>query len=385
MIGKDQQQSFGKTFKRALSIFGIVLLLFAYAPEEVESRRSFGGSRSFGRSFSRSSSRSYSRSSKTYSAPKRTYSSSRTSSSSRSTYTKPRTSTPTRSTGSSYTGSRTSKSTSTRTSTTARQKQTATNRAKTTNTPSTRNSKATGSQQRATTAQNRKQVRQLKAENRSLKRKVTTANRQTASARRQQRQTITVNNYRTFYNPYSTYSLYSYQRAVLFDNLMFGLYFHDYYNHAIRRSYLWHYHHPNYDRQHWTDDKQKEYEFYKEYYENQGIEPNENYVDPGTNRDEDYIASYVEENPDKFYGDNVEVVTVEELPDEEVIKQELLATAETPTEMTNTQRAPPQQQPITQKVVVEKKTSGGTWFILIFGSLLIVGGIMLVLYNKGYF
>ena len=375
MNEKDQQQSFGKTIKRALSIFGIILLLFAYAPEDVESRRSFGG-RSFSRSFSRSSSRSYSRSTKSYTAPKRT------TSSSRSTYTKPRTSSSTRSTGSSYGGSRTSKTTSTRPSTTARQKQTSTNRAKTTNTTATRNS----SQQRATTAQNRKQVRQLKAENRSLKRKVTTANRQTASARRQQRQTITVNNYRTFYNPYPTYSLYSLQASMAFNNLMFGLYFHDYYNHAIRRSYLWHYHHPNYDRQHWTDEKQKEYEFYKEYYESQGVVPNENYVDPGTNPDEDYLASYVEENPDKFYGENVEVVTVEELPDEEAIKQELLATAETPSEMTNTQRAPPpQQQPVQQKVVVVKKMSGGTWFILIFGSLLIVGGIMLVLYNKGYF
>ncbi len=379
---KSQQTSFSSTIKRALSIFGIVILLFAYAPEDVESRRSFGG-RSFSRSFSRSSSRSYSRSTKSYTAPKRTSSSSR-STSSRSTYTKPRTSTSTRSTGSSYGGSRTSRTTSTRPSSTARQKQTSTNRAKTTNTSSTRNATATRGQQKATTAQSRKQVRQLKAENRSLKRKVTTANRQTASARRQQRQTITVNNYRTFYNPYPTYSLYSLQASMAFNNLMFGLYFHDYYNHAIRRSYLWHYHHPNYDRQHWTDEKQKEYEFYKDYYENQGIVPNENYVDPGTNRDEDFVASYVEENPDKFYGDNVEVVTVEELPDEEAIKQELLATAETPTVTSNTQRAPP-QQPVQQKVVVVKKSSGVTWFILIFCSLLIVGGIMLVLYNKGYF
>lgn len=381
-MNKSQQTSFSRTIKRALSIFGIVLLLLAYAPEDVESRRSFGG-RSFSRSFSRSSSRSYSRSSKSYTAPKRTSSSSR-STSSRSTYTKPRTSTSTRSTGSSYGGSRTSRTTSTRPSSTARQKQTSTNRAKTTNTSSTRNATATRGQQKATTAQSRKQVRQLKAENRSLKRKVTTANRQTASARRQQRQTITVNNYRTFYNPYPTYSLYSLQASMAFNNLMFGLYFHDYYNHAIRRSYLWHYHHPNYDRQHWTDEKQKEYEFYKDYYENQGIVPNENYVDPGTNRDEDFVASYVEENPDKFYGDNVEVVTVEELPNEEAIKQELLATAETPTVTSNTQRAPP-QQPVQQKVVVVKKSSGVTWFILIFCSLLIVGGIMLVLYNKGYF
>ncbi len=377
MKHKFQHQSYGSTIKRALSIFGIVLLLFAYAPEEVESRRSFGGGRSFSRSFSRSSSRSYSRSSRSYTAPKRT-----SSSSSRSTYTKPRTSTSTRSTGSSYSGSRTSRTPTTR-STSARQKQTATNRAKTTNTPSTRNNTATRSQQRATTAQSRKQVRQLKAENRSLKRKVTTANRQTASARRQQRSTITINNYRGYY-PVTTYPYHSLAASMAFQNLMYGIYFHDYYNHSIRHSYLWHYHHRDYDRSHWSNEKQKEYEFYKEYYENQGIEQNPNYVDPGTNRDEDFVASFVEENPDKFYGDNVEVVTVEELPDEEAIKQELLATAETPTANENTQRAPP-QQPAEQRVIVENKTSGGTWFILIFGSFLIVGGIMLVLYNKGYF
>ena len=84
---------------------------------------------------------------------------------------------------------------------------------------------------------------------------------------------------------------------------------------------------------------------------------------------------------DRFYGDDVEVVTVEELPDEEAIKQELLASAETPTVTTNTQRAPPQPQ----TVIIEKRTSGAMWFVLIFGSLLIVGVIMLVLYNKGYF
>lgn len=383
-MNKYQQPTFGRKCKRILSIFGIVLFLFSIAPDIVESRRSFGGGRSFSRSFSRSSSRSYSRSSKSYSAPKRTYSSSSRSktSSSRSSYTKPGT-TSTRSTGSSYSGSRTSKTPTTRQSTSARQKQTATNRAKTTNTPTTRKTTTNRTQQSATTAQNRKQVRQLKAENRSLKRKVTTANRQTASARRQQRQTITVANYRGYYNPYSPYSMYSIESAMLYRNLMFGLYFHDYYNHAIRRSYLWHYHHQNYDRQHWTDEKQKEYEFYREYYESQGVEPNENYVDPGTNRDEDFVASYVEENPDKFYGDNAEVVTVDELPDEEAIKQELLATAETPTVNPNTQRAPP--EPVQQRIIVEKKTSGATWFILVFCSLLIVGGIMLVLYNKGYF
>lgn len=163
---------------------------------------------------------------------------------------------------------------------------------------------------------------------------------------------------------------------------MFGIYFHDYYNHAIQRSYLWHYHHRDYDRSHWSAEKQAEYEYYKEYYESQGVEPNANYVDPGTNRDEDYVASYVEENPDEFYGDNAEVYTVEVLPDEAAIKQELLAAAEETPAVTTTQtRAPPTKQ----TVYVEKKTSGATWFVLIFGSLLVVGVIVLVMYNKGYF
>jgi hypothetical protein len=358
MMRKFQQHSFGSTCKRLLSLFAIVLFLLTFVPEVVESRRGgFGGGRSFSRSSSRSSS------SRSYSTPKRSTSSS----SSRSSYTKPR------STGSSYSGNRTTGTTSTRNSTTARQKQTATNRAKTTNTTSTRNSTATRSQQ------GRKQVRQLKAENRSLKRKVTTANRQTSQARRQQRSTITVNNFGGYY-PMTGYSMYSLQRSMMFNNLLFGIYFHDYYNHSIRHSYLWHYHHRDYDRSHWDAKKQAEYEHYKEYYENQGVEANANYVDPDTNRDEDFAATYVEENPDKFYGDNVEVVTVDELPDEAALKQELIASAETPTVTTNTQRAPP-----SQRIIVEKSTSGGTWFVLIFGGLLIVGGIMLVMYNKGYF
>ncbi len=373
MVGKDQQTSFSSKCKRFFALFGIVLFLLTYAPEIVESRRSFGGSRSFGRSYSRSSSRSYSRSStsRTYSKPKSS------SSSSRSTYTKPSTSTSSRS---SYGSSRTTGTTPTRGSATARQRQTATNRAKTTNTPSTRNSTTSRTQQRTTTAQNRKQVRQLTAENRSLKRKVTTANRQTASARRQQRQTITVNNFGGYY-PMVGYSIYSRSASIAYNNMLFGIYFHDHYNHRIRHSYLWHYHHRDYDRSHWSKEKQEEYEFYKDYYESQGVEANSSYVDPGTDRDENYIASYVDENPDKFYGENIETVTVEELPDEKAIKQELLASAESPNVTTNTQRAPPQQH----TVIVQKKTSGATWFVLIFGALLVVGVIMLVMYNKGYF
>ena len=361
--------------KRILSYAAIILFLFSLAPDIVESRRGFGGrsfGRSFSRSYSRSSNRSYTRSSRTYKAPTR--------SSSRSSYTRPSTTRSTRSTGSTYSGSRTSSSTSTRASSAARQKQTATTRGRTANTTSTRNTTASRSQQRTTTAQNRKQVRQLKAENRSLKRQNTRANRQTAQARRQQRSTITVNNFGGYY-PMGGYSMYSLAASMAFNNLMFNIYFHDYYNHSIRHSYLWHYHHRDYDRSHWSAEKQAEYEKYKEYYESQGIEENPNYVDPGTNKDENYIASYVEENPDKFYGEDVEVVTVDELPDEEALKEELFATAETPSVTSNSQRAPP----VTQEVIYKNKTSGGTWFLLIFGSLLVVGVIMLVLYNKGYF
>ena len=107
----------------------------------------------------------------------------------------------------------------------------------------------------------------------------------------------------------------------------------------------------------------------------------------GTNPDENYVASYVEENPDKFYGEGAEVFTVDELPDEEALKVELLAAAEetptvtTPATTTSTTRAPP----ATRTVVVQKRTSGGTWFLLIFGSILVVGVVMLVMYNKGYF
>ena len=372
-----------RKFKQFSILTVLVVFLFSFAPDIVESRRGgFGGGRSFGRSrsFSRSSSR------RSYSAPKRSTSSTRSRSSTSRSYTSPRSSTrTTRSAGSTYNRSSTSRSTGTRASTTARQKQTATSRAKAT-TATSRNTTVSRSQQRATTGQNRKQVRQLKSQNRTLKRQVRTANRQTARARRDQRSTITVNNFGGYY-PMMGYSMYSMSASMAFNNLMFGIYFHDYYNHAIQRSYLWHYHHRGYDRSHWSAEKQAEYDYYKEYYESQGVEPNANYVDPGTNRDEDYVASYVEENPDEFYGDNVEVYTVDELPDEAAIKQELLAAAEetptvtaTPTSTTQT-RAPP----TTRTVYVEKKTSGATWFVLIFGSLIVVGVIVLVMYNKGYF
>lgn len=366
-----------RKFKQFSILTILIVFLFSLAPDIVESRRG-------GRSFSRSSSR------RSYSAPKRSYSSTRSRSSASRSYTSPRSSTrTTRSTGSTYSRSSSARTTGTRASTTARQKQTATNRAKATtatnrSTTATRNTSR--SQQRTTTAQNRKQVRQLKSENRTLKRQVRTADRRTARARRDQRSTININNFGGYY-PVMGYSMYSMGAAMAFNNLMFGIYFHDYYNHAIRRSYLWHYHHPKYDRSHWSAEKQAEYEFYRDYYEGQGVEPNSNYVDPGTNRDEDYVASYVEENPDEFYGDGAEVYTVDELPDEAAIKQELLAaagetpTVTTPTTTTTQTRAPP----ATRTVYVEKKTSGATWFLLIFGSLLVLGVIMLVMYNKGYF
>lgn len=363
-----------------LSILGaIVIFLFSLAPEEVESRR---GGRSYSRS--RSSSRSSSR--RSYSKPRS--STTRSRSSTRSTYTRPRSNT---STSRSYSGTRSTGSTGTRASSTARQRQTATNRAKTTTATSTRKGtnqrnaattrSATRNQQRQVKGQNRKQVRQLKSENRRLKRENRRANRETARARRDARSTININNFGGYY-PMAGYSMYSLGASMAFNNLMFGIYFHDYYNHAIRHSYLWHYHHRDYDRSHWDAKKQAEYERYKEYYESQGIEPNSNYVDPGTNRDEDYVASYVQENPNEFYGENAEAYTVDELPDEEALKSELLATAETPTTAT---AVAPRAPPAPQKVVIEKKTSGGTWFVLIFGGILVVGIIAVVMYNKGYF
>ena len=337
-----------RKFQKFSILAVLVVFLFSLAPDIVESRR--GGGFRGGRSFSRS--RSYSRSSsRRSSTPRRTYSS-------------PRTSTrTTRSTGSTYSRSSASRSTGTRASTTARQRQTATSRAKATtstnrNTTATRN--ATRGQQRQVKAQNRKQVRQLKAENRSLKRQNRTANRQTARARRDGRQTINVNNFGGYY-PMMGYSMYGMGASMAFNNLMFGIYFHDYYNHSIRHSYLWHYHHRDYDRSHWDAKKQAEYEYYRDYYENQGIESNPNYVDPDTNRDEDYAASYVEENPDAFYGEGAEAFTVDELPDEEALKSELLAAAEetptvtTPATTTSTTRAPP----ATRTVVVQKRASGG--------------------------
>ncbi len=246
----------------------------------------------------------------------------------------------------------------------------------------------TGSQKRSLKSQQRKETRNLKAENRNLKRQVRRAERDTARARRQAREAqspINANNFGAYY-PVMGYSMYSLTASMVFANMISGIYFHDYYNHRLHHSWLWHHHHPNYDRSHWSREKQMEYERWRAYYDSQNIKPDSRYVDPGTNRDEDYIQSHVEKNADKFYGANAEeTVTVEELPDEAALSNIVLAgggqTASTST--TQAQRQKIQTQP--QKIVVQKKTSGGTWFFLVFGSVLIVGIVVLIMYNKGYF
>jgi hypothetical protein len=152
-----------------------------------------------------------------------------------------------------------------------------------------------------------------------------------------------------------------------------GIYFRDYYNHAIIRSWLWHYNHPDYDISHWSPQRRAEYDYWMKYYESQNIPRNPNYVDPGTNKDEDYIQSYVDKNTDKFYGQNADEYTVEELPDESQ-KPQLIQVSETS-----------EPKVVVVGKQVKKGTSGAVWFVLIFGALLIVGIIVLVLYNKGYF
>ena len=230
----------------------------------------------------------------------------------------------------------------------------------------------TSSEKRALTAQQRKGTRDLKAENRRLKREVTQAKRETAVERRRAREAsspITINNFGGYY-PNPGYSLFSLTASMVFANVISGIFFHDYYNHRVDHSWLWYHHHPDYDRSHWSRERQMEYERWRDYYDSQGIQPNPNYVNPGTSRDEDYIDAYVEKNADQFYGQNaVEAVTVEELPNEGELRGIVLSDV--------------QAQP--QKIIVQKKTSGGTWFLMIFGSVLIVGVIVLVMYNKGYF
>ena len=341
-----------------------LMILFAFTiGSEVFSK----GFRSSGRSYgsrSYSSSRSYTRSTRSSSSSVRT--SSRTARASTS-----------RSYGSSTASS--PRASAARSSSAVRQRQGAMSSAKTGSAVSTRN--MTSSQKRSLQSQQRTQTRNLKAENRSLKRQVRTANRDTARARRQAREAqspITVNNFGMYY-PMAGYSIYSLTASMMFANMVSGIYFHDYYNHRIRHSWLWYYHHPNYDRSHWSQERQMEYEKWRAYYDSQGIKPNSGYVDPGTNRDEDYIESHVNENADKFYGENAEeTVTVEELPNEETLRSIVLA-SDSQTASTSAAQTQP------QRIVVQKKTSGGTWFVLVFGSLLIIGVVVLIMYNKGYF
>ena len=349
-----------------------VIVLFAFSlGSDVFSK----GFRSSGRSYgsrSYSSSRSYTRSTRSGTASSRSYGSSAVRSSSRTA----RAST-SRSYGSSTASS--SRASAARSSSAVRQRQNAMSSAKTGSAVSTRN--MTSSQRRSVQSQQRQQTRNLKAENRSLKRQVRRAERDTASARRQAREAqspITVNNFGMYY-PMAGYSIYSLTASMVFANMISGIYFHDYYNHRLRHSWLWYYHHPNYDRSHWSRERQMEYEKWRAYYDSQGIKPDSRYVDPGTNRDEDYIESHVNENSDKFYGENAEeAVTVEELPDEKELRN-IVLTGDNQAASTSATQAKP------QRIVVQKKTSGGTWFVLVFGSLLIIGVVVLIMYNKGYF
>ena len=124
------------------------------------------------------------------------------------------------------------------------------------------------------------------------------------------------------HNPVTMYSDYNMMDAVMFGNMMFGIYFHDYYDHSISHSYLWHYHHQDYDISHWSDEQIELYYHFMNYYKEQGIEPDARYVDPGTYPDENYIFEFVDANAEDFYADDVETVTVESLPDEAVLAKE---------------------------------------------------------------
>ena len=333
-----------------------LMILFAFSiGSDVFSKgfRSSGrsyGSRSYSssRSYNRSSSRTASRSSRTSTSSSRSYGSS-------------------------------TRASATRSSSAARQKQNAMSSARTGSAVSTKN--MTSSQRRSLQTQQRGGTRNLKAENRSLKRQVRRGDRNTARARRDARQAqspITVNNFGAYY-PMMGYSMYSLTASMVFANAISGMYFHDHYNHRIHHSWLWYHHHPNYDRSHWSREKQMEYERWNTYYDSQGIKSNPRYVDPDTNRDEDYIEAHVDKNADKFYGENAEeAVTVEELPDEKALSNIVLA-SDNQTASTSAVQAQP------QRIVVQKKTSGGAWFVLVFGSILVIGIVVLIMYNKGYF
>ena len=361
-----------RTIQR-LSISIIVALFVFSLNSEVFSKGGGGFGRSFGRSYSsRSSNKTYSRSSSSNRSSSKSYRSAASSTGQRST---------SKSYGQSA-GQRSGSATA-RQSTAVRRKQSAMSGARTSSAVSTRN--MTSGQRRTLQSQRRAGTRNLKAENRSLKRQTRQARRETARERRRSSQAaspITVNNFGGYY-PLGGYSTFGLGASIMYANLLGGIYFHDRYNHMMHRSWLWHYHHHDYDRSHWSKDKQSEYERWLAYYDSQGVEKNSNYVDPGTNRDEDYIESHVEENSDKFYGPNAaEAVTVEELPNESELRETVLASGSKPATAVQSQ---PQRVTVERKVVVQKKTSGGAWFLIVFGSLIIVGIVVLVLYNKGYF
>jgi len=366
-----------RTFQRLSILTLMILFVFSVSPE-VFSKGSRG--------FSRSTSRSYSSrrsSSKSYTAPSRSRSSRSTTQRSNSSAVRKNTRPAAgqkslRRSTSTTAGQRGS---SVRKSTATRQKANAMSRARTGSATSTRN--MTSGQKRGLQSQRRKEVRNLKATNRQLTRKNRKLERQTASARRQARvarSPVTINNFGTYY-PIGGYSMFSLTASMAYSNLLWGIYFHDHYNHRLHHSWLWHHHHSDYDRTHWSPKERAEYEDWKEYYRNQGIQSNRNYVDPETSRDEDYTESYVKENPNGFYGAEAVEVTVAELPDEKELRGYVVASAGSGAIQTT------QLQPITgkQEIIVRKKTSGGTWFFLVFGGILVVGVVALVMYNKGYF
>lgn len=362
-----------KILKRFAIILLVVFVAFGISLDSYArwgggfSRGSFGRS-SFGRSrslFGRSSRRSYGgsifrRSTRRVTTPKSTPSTRRSvsksygSSSGRTGYT--------------------SRSSAFSRSSAIRQKKQAMSKAKTGTAVSTKG--MSSRDKRTLKAQNRKYTRQLKAENRTLKRQVRRADRNTAYERRQRR---IVN--QTVVNPYpvATYNpLWTMAACMAFNNLYMGIYFHDYYNHTMYHSWLWYYHHPDYDRSHWSHEQEMEYARWRAYYDSQGIQPNANYVDPDTHKDEDYTQSYVDQNPDKFYGPNAEEYTVDKLPDESEVPQLISTSGKEPITSQMAQNEP-------RTIVVKQKTSGAVWFVLIFGAILIVGIIALVMYNRGYF
>ena len=315
------------------SVLGtILLLLFTLAPEKVESQE-----RSQRRSIRNTSSNS--RNSVNRSTRNRSSTSSRKSSTARK---KERATRPAR-----------TKTRSMRTITRSTSRNSSTKQ----NTRSIR--KTTRSQQRQIKAQNRKEVRQLKAKNRLLKREQKRADRNSLNKRQSERSSINQKNFKKYY-PVDDYTTYRFANCLKFKNFMFGIYFHDYYNHAIPHSYLWHYHHPDYDRSHWSAGMQAECSYYEEYYFTQGIERNINYVDPGTYQDEDYISKYVEDNLDKFYGENSQAFSVEELPNEKDLKS---------SRINNT----------------SNKLVRSPLLVLIFGGMLILSIIVVILHHRGYF